>query len=61
MLRLHKFHYHLKKFFENEGIKLDKTHDVTVEFARRILKNSHIASKKRFLEKAREIATNLDY
>ncbi|MZG52869.1 MAG: S41 family peptidase [Nitrospinae bacterium] len=51
----------LKNFFENEGIKLDETRDATVEFARRILKNSHIASKKRSLEKAREIAANLDY
>ena len=51
----------LKNFFESEGVKLDETRDATVEFARRILKNSHTASKKRSLEKAREIAANLDY
>tara|TARA_B100000686_G_scaffold320509_1_gene372231 strand:+ start:926 stop:2488 length:1563 start_codon:yes stop_codon:yes gene_type:complete len=51
----------LKNFFESEGVKLDETRDTTVEFARRILKNSHTASKKMSLEKAREIAANLDY
>ena len=51
----------LKKFFENEGVKLDESRDATVEFSRRILKNSHTANKKRYLEKAREIAANLDY
>ena len=50
-----------RNFFEREGMKLDKTRDATVEFARRILKSSHIANKKRSLEKAREIAANLDY
>ena len=51
----------LKKFFESEGVKLDESRDATVEFSRRILKNSHTANKKRSLEKAREIAGNLDY
>ena len=51
----------LKNFFESKGIKLDKTRDATVEFARRILKKTDIANKKRSLEKAREIAANLDY
>ena len=51
----------LKKFFESEGVKLDETRDATVEFSRRILKNSHTASKNRSLKKAREIAANLDY
>ena len=51
----------LKSFFESVGVKLDETHDATVEFTRRILKNSHTANKKRSLEKAREIAANLDY
>ena len=45
----------LKKFFENQGLELNKTHDATVELARLILKNSHTASKKRSMEKAREI------
>ena len=51
----------LKSYFESDGVKLDKTRDATVEFARRILKNSYILSKKKFLEKAREIAANLNY
>jgi len=51
----------LKRFFESEGVKLDKNRDVTVEFSRRILKNSYVADKKRSLKKAREIAANLDY
>jgi carboxyl-terminal processing protease len=49
----------LKKFFEKKG--LNKTHDDTVELARRILKNSHTASKKRSMEKAREIAATINY
>ena len=51
----------LKVFFEKQGVKLNKTRDVTVEFARRILKNSNIANKKKSLEKAREIASNINY
>jgi len=51
----------LKVFFEKQGVELNKTRDVTVEFARRILKNSNIANKKRSLEKAREIASNINY
>ena len=49
----------LKKFFEKQG--LNKKHDATVELARRILKNSHTASKKRSMEKAREIAASINY
>ena len=51
----------LKKFFEKQGVKLDATHDATVEFSKRILKNSNNPSKKSTLEKAREIAANLNY
>ncbi|MBC8282926.1 MAG: S41 family peptidase [Nitrospinae bacterium] len=51
----------LKKFFEKQGVALTNTHDATVELARRILKNSHTASKKKSLEKAREIAANINY
>ena len=51
----------LKVFFEKQGVELNKTRDATVEFARRILKNSNIANKKKSLEKAREIATNINY
>ena len=51
----------LKTFFEKQGVKLNKTRDATVEFARRILKNSNIANKKKSLEKAREIAANINY
>lgn len=51
----------LKFFFEKQGVELNKTHDVTVEFARQILKNSHIANKQKSLEKAREIAANIKY
>jgi hypothetical protein len=36
-------------------------HDATVELALRILKNTAVASKKRSMEKAREIAANIDY
>jgi carboxyl-terminal processing protease len=51
----------LKNFFEKQGFKLNKTHDATVELARRILKNSHTASKKRSMRKAREIAESITY
>jgi len=51
----------LKTFFEKQGVELNKTRDATVEFARRILKNSNIANKKKSLEKAREIASNINY
>lgn len=51
----------LKKFFEKQGVKLTNTRDAAVELARRILKNAHTASKKRSLEKAREIAVNINY
>jgi len=51
----------LKKFFEEQGLELTKTRDATVELARRILKNSHTASKKRSMEKAREIAASINY
>jgi carboxyl-terminal processing protease len=51
----------LKKFFEKQGLELNKTRDATVELARRILRNSHTASKKRSMEKAREIAASIDY
>lgn len=51
----------LKMFFEKQGLELNKTRDATVELARRILKNSHTASKKRSLEKARKIAASINY
>ena len=51
----------LKKFFDKQGVILTNTHDATIELARRILKNSHTASKKKSLEKAREIAANINY
>ena len=51
----------LKKFFDRQGVVLSNTHDATVELARRVLKNSNTASKKRSLEKAREIAANINY
>ena len=51
----------LKNFFEKQGLELNKTRDATVELARRILKNSHTASKKRSIKKAREIADSINY
>jgi carboxyl-terminal processing protease len=51
----------LKKFFEKQGFKINKTRDATVELARRILKNLHTASKKRSMGKAREIAESINY
>jgi carboxyl-terminal processing protease len=51
----------LNKFFEKQGIALNKEHDATVELALRILKNTTVASKKRSMEKAHEIAANIDY
>ena len=51
----------LKRFFEKQGWELNKTRDTTVELARRILKSSHTASKKRSMDKAREIAANINY
>ncbi|MZH02888.1 MAG: S41 family peptidase [Nitrospinae bacterium] len=52
---------HLNKFFEKQGITLTPEHDSTVELALRILKNTTVASKKRSMEKAREIAANINY
>ena len=51
----------LTKFFEKQGITLTNNHDTTVELARRILKNSHTANKIFSLDKAREIAENINY
>ena len=51
----------LKKFFDKQGVVLTNTHDASVELARRILQNSNTANKKRSLEKAREIAANINY
>ena len=51
----------LKKFFEKQGLEFNKTRDATVELARRILKDSHTASKKKSMEKAREIAASINY
>ena len=51
----------LKKFFDKQGVVLTNTHDATIELARRILKNSSTANKNRSLEKAREIAANINY
>jgi carboxyl-terminal processing protease len=52
---------HLNKFFEKQGIALSREHDATVELALRILKNTTVASKKRSMQKAREIAANFNY
>ncbi len=51
----------LNKFFEKQGVALSMEHDATVELALRILKNTTVASKKRSMEKAREIAANINY
>jgi carboxyl-terminal processing protease len=51
----------LKKFFEKQGLELNKTRDATVELARRILKDSHTASKEKSMKKAREIAASVNY
>lgn len=51
----------LNKFFEKQGVALSREHDSTVELALRILKNTTVASKKRSMEKAREIAANIEY
>lgn len=50
----------LNKFFEKQGIALSPEHDATIELALRILKNTTIASKKRSMEKAHEIAANIN-
>ena len=52
---------HLNKYFEKQGIMLTAEHDSTIELALRILKNTNVASKKRSMEKAREIAANINY
>jgi carboxyl-terminal processing protease len=49
----------LNKFFEKEGVALSPEHDSTVELALRILRNTTVASKKRSMEKAHEIAANI--
>ena len=51
----------LKKFFDKQGVVLTNTHDASVELARRILKNSNTANKKRSLENSREIVANINY
>ncbi len=51
----------LNKFFEKQGITLTREHDSTVELAHSILINTTVASKKRSMEKAREIAANIEY
>ncbi len=51
----------LNKFFEKQGITLSAEHDSTVELALRILKDTTVISKKRSMEKAREIAANINY
>jgi carboxyl-terminal processing protease len=51
----------LKKFFEKEGIALSMEHDATTELALRILKNNTIASRKKSMKKAHEIAANINY
>ncbi len=51
----------LNKFFKKQGVALSAEHDATVELALRILKNTTVASKKRSMEKAREIAANFNY
>ena len=50
----------LNKFFEKQGITLSTEHDSTVELALRIMKNTTVASKKRSMEKAHEIAANIN-
>lgn len=52
---------HLNKFFEKQGITLTPDHDSTIELALRILQNTTVASKKQSMEKAREIAANINY
>jgi carboxyl-terminal processing protease len=51
----------LNKFFEKQGITLNTKHDSTIELATHIIKNINVASKKRSMEKAREIAANINY
>ncbi len=51
----------LNKFFAKQGVALSAEHDATVELALRILKNTTAPGKKQPLEKAREIAANIDY
>ncbi|MBT3922469.1 MAG: S41 family peptidase [Nitrospina sp.] len=51
----------LNKFFEKQGVALNTEHDATVELAHRLLQNSTVASKKRSMEKAHEIAANINY
>jgi hypothetical protein len=52
---------HLNNFFEKQGINFTADHDSTIELALRILKNTTVASKKRSMEKAREIVANINY
>jgi carboxyl-terminal processing protease len=51
----------LNKFFEKQGIALNREHDAIMELSLRILKNTTVASKKRSMEKAHEIAANINY
>ena len=52
---------HLNKFFEKQGVAINREHDATIELSLRVLKNTTVASKKRSMEKAREIAANIKY
>jgi carboxyl-terminal processing protease len=51
----------LNKFFEKQGVALNREHDANVELALRILKNKTVASKKQSMKKAHEIAANINY
>jgi carboxyl-terminal processing protease len=52
---------HLNKFFKKQGVTFTEDHDSTIELALRILKNTTVASKKQSMEKARDIAANINY
>ncbi len=51
----------LQKFFKENGVVLDESHDSSLRFAHMVLKNLTIANKKQTLDKAREIAANIHY
>ena len=51
----------LQKFFKENGVTLDESHDSSLRFAHMILQNLTVANKKQTLDKARDIAANIHY
>ncbi|PIP78413.1 MAG: hypothetical protein COW84_11910, partial [Gammaproteobacteria bacterium CG22_combo_CG10-13_8_21_14_all_40_8] len=49
------------KLLQDQGIVVDNGHDPLLRFAQSTIKNIRVANKKVTLEKARELAANIQY